>query len=180
MTAALATLHQHKNILLIDVALLVALYLVPSLAHLTALPLYMLEPMRVALCVSLLFTNRTNAYFIALTIPLASAMITGHPPPLKAALMGIEFSILVVSYSYLAQRLRISAFAALSAGILLSKLAYYTMKFVALSTGLLAGSLISTPLQIQLVVAVGTAAVFGLIEHYRTKNNNKQGSDPRV
>jgi hypothetical protein len=91
MTAALATLHQHKNILLIDVALLVALYLVPSLAHLTALPLYMLEPMRVALCVSLLFTNRTNAYFIALTIPLASAMITGHPPPLKAALMGIEF-----------------------------------------------------------------------------------------
>ncbi len=180
MTTALASLHQHKNILLIDVALLVALYMVPGFAHLTALPLYMLEPMRIALCVSLLFTNRANTYFIALTIPLASTMITGHPPPLKAVLMGIEFSILVASYSYLVQRPRISAFAALSAGILLSKLAYYAMKFVALSTGLLAGSLISTLLQTQLVVAIGTAAVFGLIEHYRTKYNNKQRSDPRV
>ena len=173
MTTALATLHQHKNTLLIDVALLVALYLVPSFAHLTALPLYMLEPMRVALCVSLLFTNRANTYFIALTIPLASAMITGHPPPLKAVLMGIEFSILVASYSYLVRRPRISAFAALSAGILLSKLAYYAMKFVALSTGLLAGGLISTPLQTQLVLSIGTAAVFGLIEYYRTKYSIK-------
>jgi len=94
--------------------------------------------------------------------------------------MGIEFSILVASYSYLVQRLRVSAFAALSAGILLSKLAYYAIKLVALSTGLLAGSLISTPLQMQLVVAIGTAAAFGLIEHYRTKHNNKRGSDPRV
>ena len=173
MTTALATWHQHKNTLLIDVALLVALYLVPSFAHLTALPLYILEPMRVALCVSLLFTNRANTYVIALTIPLASAMITGHPPPLKAVLMGIEFSILVASYSYLVQRPRISAFAALSAGILLGKLAYYAMKFVALSTGLLAGGLISTPLQTQLVLAIGTAAVFGLLEYYRTKYSIK-------
>lgn len=173
MTTALATLHRHKNILLIDVALLGALYLLPGLAHLTALPLYMLEPMRVAICVSLLFTNRTNTYVIALTLPLASAIIAGHPPPLKALLMGIEFSILVASYSYLVQRLRISAFAALSAGILLSKLAYYAMKFVALSAGLLAGSLISTPLQTQLVLAIGTAGVFGLIEYYRTKQGIK-------
>ena len=173
MSTALATLRQQKNTLLIDVALLVALYLVPSLAHLTALPLYMLEPMRLALCVSLLFTSRANTYVVALTIPLASAMITGHPLPLKALLMGIEFSILVASYSYLVQRLRISAFAALSAGIFLGKLAYYAMKFLALSTGLLAGSLISTPLQTQLVLAIGTAAVFGLIERYRTKHDIK-------
>jgi len=173
MTTALATLHQHKNTLLIDVALLGALYLVPSIAHLTAMPLYMLEPMRVALCVSLLFTNRANTYVIALTLPLASAMVTGHPPPLKAVLMGIEFSILVASYSYLVQRPRISAFTSLSAGILLSKLAYYAMKFGALSTGLLAGGLISTPLKTQLVLAIGTAAVFALVEHYRTKYNNR-------
>jgi hypothetical protein len=171
MSTALAALQQHKNVLLIDVALLVALYLVPSFAHLTALPLYMLEPMRVALCVALLFTNRANTYFIALTIPLASAFITGHPPPLKAVLMGVEFSILVASYGYLVQRPRISAFAALGAGILLSKLAYYAMKFIALSTGILAGSLVSTPLRTQLVVAIGTATIFGLIEYHRTRYN---------
>jgi hypothetical protein len=60
MTAALAALQKHRHVLLIDVVLLVALYLVPSLSHLTALPLYMLEPMRVALLVALLFTNRAN------------------------------------------------------------------------------------------------------------------------
>ena len=171
MTAALATLQKHRNVLLIDVALLGALYLVPSFSHLTALPLYMLEPMRVALIVALLFTNRANTYFIALTLPLVSSMLTGHPEPVKAVLMGIEFSMLVASYGFLAQRARIPAFASLTAAILLGKLVYYSMKSVALSAGWLTGNLISTPLQTQLVLAVGTAAVFGLVEYYRTKKN---------
>ncbi len=75
MTAALATLQRHRNVLLIDVVLLVALYLVPSFLTCTALPLYMLEPMRVALIVALLFTNRANTYFIAVTIPLVSSWL---------------------------------------------------------------------------------------------------------
>jgi len=173
MTAALATLQRYRSVLLLDVVLLVALYLVPSLSHATALPVYMLEPMRVALIVALLFTNRANTYFIAVTIPLASALLTGHPEPLKAVLMCIEFSILVAAYGYFAQRLRIPAFAALTAGILISKLVYYTMKAGALSAGWLSGSLISTPLKTQLALAIGTAAVFGLIEYYLMKNKQK-------
>lgn len=169
MTAALATFGKHKNTFLIDVALLTTLYLLPSFSHATALPLYMFEPMRIALIIALLFTNRANAYFIAFTIPLASAMITGHPVPIKALLMGIELSILVASYGYLVHKARIPAFAALTAAILLSKVIYYTMKFAALDFGLLGGGLVSTPLQTQLILAIGTAAVFGLIEHYRTR-----------
>jgi hypothetical protein len=169
MATALASLHKHRNVLLIDVVLLAALYLLPSFSHLTALPLYKLEPMRIALIIALLFTNRANTYLIAFTIPLASAMITGHPVPFKAVLMGIELSILVATYGYLVRMERIPAFAALTAGILFGKLVYYAMKFAALSAGLLAGSLISTPLQTQLVLAVGTAAIFALIEYYSTK-----------
>ena len=170
MTAALATFSKHRNTFLIDVALLAALYFLPSLSHVTALPLYMLEPMRVALIIALLFTNRANAYFIAFTIPLASAMITGHPTPFKALLMGIEFSILVACYGYLVQIVRIPAFAALTAAILVGKVVYYSMKYAALGAGFLTGSLISTPLQIQLMLAVGTAAVFGLVEYSRNSN----------
>lgn len=170
MATALATLQKHRNVLLIDVILLAALYLVPSFSHLTAVPLYKFEPMRIALIVALLFTNRANSYIIAFTIPLASAMITGHPEPFKALLMGIEFSILVASYHYLSQLVRIPAFAALTAAILVGKLAYYAMKYAALSAGLLAGSLVSTPPQTQLILAVATAAVFGIIEHYRPGN----------
>ena len=173
MTAALASFHKHRNVLLIDVVLLAALYLLPSFSHLTALPLYRFEPMRIALLIALLFTNRTNAYFIAFTIPLASAMITGHPVPFKALLMGIELAILVAGYFYLVRLQRFPAIAALIAAMLFSKVVYYTMKYVALSAGWLSGNLVSTPVQTQLVLALGTAVVFGLIEQYRPGNKQR-------
>jgi len=171
MATALATLQKHRNIILIDIVLLAALYLLPSFSHLTALPLYKLEPMRIALIVALLFTNRANTYLIAFTIPLVSSWVTGHPPPLKAVLMGIEFSILIATYGHLVQKVRIPAFVALTVAILLGKVVYYTLKFGALSAGWLGGSLVTTPVQTQLILAVLTAAVFGLIEYYRTKDN---------
>jgi hypothetical protein len=170
MSTALAVINRHRNVLLLDVVLLTALYLIPSFSHLTAMPLYKLEPMRIALIIALLFTNRANTYLIAFTIPLASAWVTGHPEPFKAVLIGIELSIMVASYAYLVEKKRIPAFVALTAGIVFGKLIYYAMKYVALGAGWLGGSLISTPIQIQLVLALGTAAVFAVVEFYRAQN----------
>jgi hypothetical protein len=169
MTTAFATLHRYKFTALIDAGLLLTLYLLPSISHLVAFPLYKFEPMRIALIIALLFTNRANTYLIAFTIPVASALITGHPELFKAVLMGIELSALVAVYSYFVRMDRFPAFAALIMGIVFSKILYYTMKSVALSAGFLSGSLVSTPVQTQLVLALGTAAVFGLVEYYRTK-----------
>jgi hypothetical protein len=170
MSAALASLQKHSNVILIDVLLLTALYVLPSLSHVTAFPLYMFEPMRVALIIALLFTNRANTYLLAFTIPLASSVITGHPVFFKAILMGIELTILVASYGYLVRMDRIPAFVALTAGIIIGKLVYYSMKYAALSAGFLSGTLVSTPWQNQLVLAVGTAAVFGVVEYTRAKD----------
>lgn len=170
MSAAIASLQKHSNVILFDVLLLTALYILPSLSHVTAFPLYMFEPMRVALIVALLFTNRANTYLLAFTIPLASSVITGHPVFFKAILMGIELTILVASYSYLVRMDRIPAFVALTAGIIIGKLVYYSMKYAALSAGFLSGSFVSTPWQNQLVLAVGTAAIFGIVEYTRTKD----------
>lgn len=173
MTAALAGLRKYRSTVLIDIALLAALYMLPTVSHATAFPFYMYEPMRVALIIALLFTNRANAFLIAFTLPLASFMLSGHPPPFKALLMGVELSALVACYLYLKQALRVPAFAALTAAILVSKLLYYTMKYAALSAGLLTGSLVSTPLQTQVLLAVGTAAIFGLIETYRARSSSR-------
>jgi len=173
MTTASAVWQRHGNTVLIDIALLAALYLLPAFSHLTALPLYMFEPMRVALLIALLFTTRANAFLIAFTLPLASFMLSGHPFPVKALLMGIELTVLVASYGYLMQKLRIPAFAALALAIVLGKLVYYAMKFAALGAGLLSGSLVSTPLLTQLLLGIATAAIFGLIETYRPKNSRK-------
>jgi len=164
LTTALATLSKHKTTFMVDVALLATLYFLPSFSHLTALPLYMFEPMRVAVIIAILFTNRSNAVFIAFTIPLASSFVTGHPVPFKALLMGIELSMLVAVYFYLVQLVSIPAFAALTAAIIASKVIYYTMKFGALSAGFLSGNLVSTPFETQLVLALGTAVVFGAVE----------------
>lgn len=167
MSTALAVINKHRNVLLIDFLLLAGLYLLPSFSHMMALPLYKLEPMRVALIIALLYTNRANAYLIAFTIPLVSSWITGHPPPLKAVLMGIEFAILVATYAHLVRKDRIPVFVALTAGILAGKIVYYSMKLVALNAGWLGGNLVSTPVQTQLILALGTAAVFALLAHYR-------------
>ena len=173
MSAALTSLQKHSNVILFDVLLLTALYMLPSLSHVTAFPLYIYEPMRVALIIALLFTNRANTYLLAFTIPLASSVITGHPVFFKAVLMGIELTILVASYSYLVRMDRIPAFVALTAGIIIGKLVYYSMKYAALSAGFLSGSLISTPWQSQLALAVGTAVVFGIVEHLVSKNTHR-------
>jgi len=173
MTTALAVLNRHGRTILIDIALLAALYLVPTFSHVTALPLYLFEPMRVALIIAMLFTTRANAFLLALTLPLASFLLSGHPAPFKALLMGIELMVLVASYGYLAEKLRVPAVAALTAAILVGKLVYYAMKYAALSAGLLGGSLVSTPLQTQVLLALGTAVIFGLVETYRSKNSRK-------
>jgi hypothetical protein len=173
MATATAILRKNTNVILIDMVLLAALYLLPSFSHLTSLPLYKFEPMRIALLVALLFTNRANAYVIAFTIPLASTLLAGHPLPLKAVLMGLEFSVLIAAYSYLARIDRIPAIAALAAGILVGKLVYYALKFATLSAGLLDGHLISTPLPTQLILALGTAAVFGVVEYYLPKTDRQ-------
>ena len=89
MNTAVASLTRYRDAILIDVMLLTGLYLLPSISHFTAFPLYKFEPMRIALIIALLFTHRLNAYVIAFTIPLASAVLTAHPEPFKAILMGI-------------------------------------------------------------------------------------------
>lgn len=169
MSTALAVLQRNRNVILIDIVLLSALYLVPTVSHAFVIPLYKLEPMRIALIVALLFTNRKNTYLLAFTIPLVSSWISGHPPPLKAVLMGIEFTVLVAAYGYFADKVRLPAFLALASGILLGKVVYYTLKYITLSVGLMGGSLVSTPVHMQLLLAAGTAAVFGVIEHYRRR-----------
>jgi len=179
MNTARLNLRQHSNALLLDFGLLAAIYLLPSLSHLLALPLYQLEPMRLALIVALLFSHRANAYLVAITLPLASAWITGHPEPLKAALMAIEFGVLISAYGWLKRDRKAPAFLALAGGIVLGKLVYYGLKSAALAAGWLSGSLVTTPWTAQLILAAATAAVFGFIEARRKASShaNAPGSD---
>ena len=166
MTAQ-SILRRHGRTVLLDFALLAGIYLLPSLSHLLALPIYRLEPMRIAVLLALLFSHRANAWLVAITLPLASFWMSGHPEPVKAVLMGIEFSVLIATYAALRHTLRLPAIASIGAAIVVGKLVYYGSKAAVLSLGWLSGALVSTPWTLQLATAAGTAVVFGLVERLR-------------
>jgi hypothetical protein len=166
MTAQ-SILQRHGRTVLLDFALLAGIFLMPSLSHLLAMPIYLLEPMRIAVLIALLFSHRANAWLVAITLPLASFLISGHPEPVKAVLMGIEFSVLIATYAALRHTLRLPTIAAIGAAIVAGKLVYYGSKAAVLSVGWLGGALMSTPWTLQLATAAGTAIAFGLIENAR-------------
>jgi hypothetical protein len=167
MSVVLASWNRFRTTLLIDIGLVAAIYLLPTVSHLVALPLYKLEPMKLALIVALLFTHRANAYLVAWTLPLVSFALSGHPELFKALLIGTEYCVLVAAYAYLERQRHWSPFAGLVAAILAGKVVYYALKYVSLQAGLLAGGLVSTPLLTQLLLAVATAAVFALVMNRR-------------
>lgn len=138
-----------KSILL-DLSALAFVYLVPTLSHLTALPIYLIEPMRLMLILALVHTNKNNAYLLALSLPLFSFLISSHPVFAKMLLISFELSLNVFLFYLLKDRF-LKVFPAILLSIILSKMAYYSIKFGLLSFAILNGSLISTPLFIQLI-----------------------------
>ena len=76
---------------IIDAALLAAACLIPTLSHITALPLYMLNPMLLVLLAGMLAVrSRTNAFLLAVLLPVVSMLAVGMPTPLKALCMAAE------------------------------------------------------------------------------------------
>ena len=140
-----------------DLHAIVLVYFIPSLVHLTGIPLYYAEPMRIMLILALVHTNKVNAYVLAATLPLFSFAIASHPVFLKSMLIALELSLNVYLF-YLLLRFMKSVFPAILLSIVLSKLIYYVLKFTLLSFMLIDGSLISTPLYFQLITSLVLSA----------------------
>lgn len=144
---------------LTDAAAVLFVFAVPALSHLTSVPFYLLDPMRMAVLGALLFSkNWKNALVLALALPLFSFAVSGHPVYPKFLLIAAELSVNVLLFAWLSRKMNagIAAFAS----ILLSKVLYYGFKAAVLSAGLLQADLISTTIWWQLGVAVGLSAAF--------------------
>ena len=139
--------------LILDTFLLVFIYFIPTLSHAFSVPLYQFEPMRIALFVSImLLRNRNNAYILAVTLPLFSFLVAGHPVAVKNFIMGMELLVNVFLFCKLIDK-KINPFWSCFLSVIISKILYYLLKFTAINTGLLATQLIDTPLYIQLIIA---------------------------
>ncbi len=139
--------------ILIDITALTFIYFIPTLSHMLNLPVYLIEPMRLMLIIAMVHSSKANAYFLALTMPLFSFLISSHPSFYKMLLISFELVLNVFVFYLIVDRVK-HVFTAIFAGIVISKLVYYALKFGFIGLALIGGSLVSTPLFIQLITAM--------------------------
>jgi hypothetical protein len=111
--------------LLIDMAALAFILVTPSLAHLFSFPVYMLEPMRLMMILSVAHSTRKNSYLLALSLPLFSFLVSGHPELVKMMIITAELVLNVWLFYFMASRVR-NIFLAGLVSILLSKVFCYS------------------------------------------------------
>ncbi|MCB0823237.1 MAG: hypothetical protein KDC09_11105 [Bacteroidales bacterium] len=148
--------------IIIDVLGLTFVYFVPTLSHLVGLPIYLIEPMRIMVVLAMAHTNRTNAYILALTLPVFSYAISMHPVFAKSLLITAELLLNVWLFYYLLKKFN-NQFAAMLSSIIMSKIAYYFMKFVLINSLIIESELFSTPIMLQIVMSLIFSAYIYLI-----------------
>lgn len=150
------------NIILIDLFLLAFIYLLPTFSHLIGFPLYLIDPMRITVLGSLLILgDRKNAYILALTIPLFSFMLSGHPVFPKNILISIELVSNIFLFLTFRDKIN-NTFISMLSSILISKVLYYLLKYAIVFIGLLEMEIISTSIYIQAVIAIVLSILFSL------------------
>lgn len=150
-----------KN-LIIDFCLVCLFLFIPTVSHVLSFPLYTLEPIRIAVLAAFLLTKRSsNAYLLAVVIPITSFLASGHPVFYKSLLMMGEMLINVFLFSFLFSK-KINVFFAMVVSIICSKLVYYFLKVLFIQCGLLKMNVIDTNLWIQVSIMILTALIFSL------------------
>ncbi|MCF7824109.1 MAG: hypothetical protein K9N35_08055 [Candidatus Marinimicrobia bacterium] len=149
-TKAAVWANQIRTTSLIDLGIILAIYLLPGLTHVLPVPLYLIDPMRLLLFLTLLTTDRTNSLVLAATIPFLSTFFSGHPVFPKNILISAELSLNVIVFHWIMGK-KDSVILAGVASILSAKVFYYLLKYGFITAGFLGGMLITTPLGYQLI-----------------------------
>ncbi len=150
------------QVLAIDFILLAFVYFVPTLSHLVGIPLYILDPMRIVVLGSIVLVNdKRNPYILAITIPLFSYFVAGHPILYKNIIIAVELAANVYLFNYLIGRTK-RVFGAALGSIIASKALYYILKYVLISLSVLNTSMVDTSIAIQIVVTLMISIVLSL------------------
>ena len=137
----------------VDFVALSVIYLLPSLSHLTGIPFYFLEPMRIVVLLSLFFTYGWNSLLLALTIPLFSFLIATHPAIFKVLLVTVDLTLNILLFFFFTRRIK-QTYLALFLSIGISKIIYYLLKYAFIQFNLVEGALVTTSLYIQMLLMV--------------------------
>jgi len=158
MSTLQITARKTLNYAIFNILALTFIYFVPTISHMLSFPMYLIEPMRIALILALVHTNKRNAYIIAITLPLFSYLVSAHPVFYKMMLISAELVLNVWLFHYIFSKSK-NAFVSILSSIILSKAVYYLAKFLIIALVIRSSDIIiSTPLYIQGI----TTLVFSL------------------
>lgn len=139
--------------LCIDTGALAFIYFTPVFAHITAFPVYMIEPMRLMVILSLAHSSRRNSYLLAFTLPLFSYIATLHPEFLKMLIITTELGLNVFIFYWLCKRMK-NIFLAMVSAILTSKVACYILYLIFFSMAFVRNEADITFLLVQLIATI--------------------------
>lgn len=137
--------------IIFDILALSVIYFMPAFVHLFAFPVYFIEPMRLFVVISMIQLNKKNAYFLALTLPVFSFIISTHPVIYKSLIMTAELLLNVFLFFSLSSFVK-NVFVRMTVSVLVSKIVYYLLKYVFMSFALINGDFIATPFLAQITV----------------------------
>ncbi|HNX43736.1 MAG TPA: hypothetical protein PLJ84_06900 [Bacteroidales bacterium] len=115
-----------------DAIALAFICLVPAISHLSGVPVYFIEPMRLMLILAILSSHKANAYALAIILPLVSFLVSGHPEPLKMAVIMAELLVNTWLFYLLLARTA-KPFISMLTSIVVSKIFCYTLYLVVFS-----------------------------------------------
>jgi hypothetical protein len=165
--------------IILNIIFILALYLTPTISHFLSLPIYLFEPMRIIIVLAIVHTNRLNAIFLALTLPLFSYLFSGHPMFPKFMIVMMELFVNVLLYYYFLKffsnhllynwkKVGFVFATSMMLSTILSKMLYYLIKIALIKIMLLESEIISTPIYIQIIVAIALSVY--ILVFYRVKN----------
>lgn len=137
----------------INSAAILLIYFTPTLSHLLSFPLYLIEPMRLMLILAMVHSNRNNAFLLAISLPLFSFAVSGHPVFFKMLLISAELTLNVWLFYLLSGKIK-SVFSSMLIAVVMSKVAYYSLKAGLIALAVIGPGLISTPIWIQIITTV--------------------------
>lgn len=156
-----------QNALVTDILVLSAFFLTITFAHLLPIPMYKLDPMKVFVMLTVMYSSRGNALFISLSLPVLSFVSTGHPVAPKFILMGGELMV----FAWIISTYQSSRWGSFFSAIVISKIGYYVLKAGAIWAGWLNQSLFATDWQSQGLALTILSVVYFLVTSFRSRDD---------
>ena len=168
---ALFTNKEKIKTLIFDIVCVGVMFFVPAFSHMSKLPLYLLEPLRIMIILSLVHTRKENAYIMAVALPVFSYLVSGHPFFGKMIVICFEMLLNIGLFFMLSKFIK-NSFISMGLSIIISKGFYYFCQYVFLRELVEIYNIGEHPLYIQGLLSIGLSVYVYFIFNIQKKISN--------